>query len=160
MVLLAFSTWYNSSQLKDISSGRIVWKKIFKCKRMINFMWTRILMSWVYCTHQKNKILKESLRVTLGLLDCHSQRQLVLKIPFVSQFSIQLGLPCSSNGKESACNVGDQGSIPGSGRSSGEWNGNPLQYSCLKNSIDREAWRATVRGVTKRLRHDWMTNTH
>ena len=56
------------------------------------------------------------------------------------------GLPCSSNGKESA---GDQGSIPGLGRSSGEGNGNPLQYSCLENSMDREAWRATVRGVAK-----------
>ena len=49
-------------------------------------------------------------------------------------------LPYSSDGKESA---GDQGSIPGSGRSSGEGNGNPLQYSCLENSIDREAWWAT-----------------
>ena len=46
------------------------------------------------------------------------------------------GLPCSSNGKESACNVGDSGLIPGSGRSSGEGNGNPLQYSCLKSPMD------------------------
>ena len=67
-----------------------------------------------------------------------------------------LGLPCSSNGKESACAAGDQGSIPGSGRSSREGNGNPLQYSCLKNSMDRGAWQATVCGVTKsqtRLSH-------
>ena len=49
-------------------------------------------------------------------------------------------LPCCSSGKESACDTGDQGSIPGLGRSSGEGNGNPLQYSCLENSIDREAW--------------------
>ena len=55
----------------------------------------------------------------------------------------------SSNGKESACNAGDQGSIPGWGRSSGEGNGSPLQYSCLENSMDREAWQATVGGVTK-----------
>ena len=59
------------------------------------------------------------------------------------------GLPCSSSGKESACDAGDQGSIPGSGRSSGEGNGNPLQYSCLENSMDREAWWATVCGVAK-----------
>ena len=55
-------------------------------------------------------------------------------------------------GKESACNPGDTadaGSIPGSGRSPGEGNGNSLRYSCLKNPMDREAWRATVRGVTK-----------
>ena len=59
------------------------------------------------------------------------------------------GLPCSSNSKESVCDAGDQGSIPGSGSSSGEGNGNPLQYSCLKNSMDREAWQATVHGVAK-----------
>ncbi|CAI9156274.1 unnamed protein product [Rangifer tarandus platyrhynchus] len=56
---------------------------------------------------------------------------------------------CSSDGKESACNAGDLGSIPGSGRSSGEGNGNPLQCSSLENSTDRGAWRATVCGVTK-----------
>ena len=57
--------------------------------------------------------------------------------------------PCSSNGKESACNAGDPGLIPESGRSSGKGNGNPLQYFCLENPIDREAWRATVRGFAK-----------
>ena len=51
--------------------------------------------------------------------------------------------------KESACNEGDLGSIPGSGRSPGEGNGNPLQYSCLENPMDREAWWATIHGVTK-----------
>ena len=60
-----------------------------------------------------------------------------------------LGLTCSSNGKESACEAGDQDSIPGLGCSSGEGNGNPLQYSCLENSMDRGAWRATVHRVTK-----------
>ena len=50
---------------------------------------------------------------------------------------------------ESACNAGDLCSIPGSGRSPGEGNGNPLQYSCLENSIDRGTWQATVHGVTK-----------
>ena len=45
--------------------------------------------------------------------------------------------------------TGDLGSIPGSGRSPGEGNGNPLQYSCLENPMDREAWQATVHGVTK-----------
>ena len=55
-------------------------------------------------------------------------------------------------GKESTCNAedtGDSGSVPGSGRSPGEENGNPLQYSCLENSMDRGAWWATVHGVAK-----------
>ena len=51
--------------------------------------------------------------------------------------------------KESACNAGYLGSIPGLGRFPGEGNGNPLQYSCLENSMDRGAWRPTVHGVTK-----------
>ena len=54
-----------------------------------------------------------------------------------------------SDGKESACSVGDPGSIPGSGRSPGEGDGNPLQYSCLENPMDGGAWPAIVRGVTK-----------
>ena len=54
------------------------------------------------------------------------------------------------SGKESACNAEDVGLIPGSGRSPGEGNGHPLQYSCLGNLMDRGAWRATAHGVTKR----------
>ena len=57
--------------------------------------------------------------------------------------------PDGSDGKESACNAGGLGLIPGSGRSPGEENGNPLQYSCLENPMDREAWRATVHGIAK-----------
>ena len=57
--------------------------------------------------------------------------------------------PGGSDGKASAYNVGDLGSIPGSGRSPGEGNGNPLQYSCLENPIDRGAWWAAVHGVAK-----------
>ena len=63
--------------------------------------------------------------------------------------TVRKGLPCGSNGKQSACNVGDLGSFPGLGRSSGEGNGNPLQYSCLENPIDIGAWWATVDGVAK-----------
>ena len=59
------------------------------------------------------------------------------------------GFPGGSDSKESAYNVGDLGSIPGLGRTPGEGNGNPLQYSCLENSMYREAWQATVHGVTK-----------
>ena len=59
------------------------------------------------------------------------------------------GFPCSSVGKESACSAGDLGSIPRSGRSLGEGNGDSLQYSCLENPMDGGAWRAIVHGVTK-----------
>ena len=59
------------------------------------------------------------------------------------------GFPGGSKDKASACSAGDPGSIPGLGRSPGEGNGNPLQYSCLENHMDRGAWRATVHGVEK-----------
>ena len=55
-----------------------------------------------------------------------------------------MGFPGGSNSKETACNAGDPGSIPGSGRSLGEGNGSPLQYSCMENSMDRGAWQAIV----------------
>ena len=61
----------------------------------------------------------------------------------------------------SAYNVGDPGSIPESGRSPGEGNGNPLQYSCLENPTDGGAWWAVVHGVAKSwVRHDGATNTY
>ena len=60
-----------------------------------------------------------------------------------------LGFPGSSDGKESACNVVDPSSVPGSGRAPGEGNGYPLQDSCLENSMDRGAGQATVCGVSK-----------
>ena len=64
--------------------------------------------------------------------------------------------PGSSVGKESACNARDLVSIPGLGRSPGEGNGNPLQYSCLENPMDRGAWQATVHGVA-RVGHNLVT---
>ena len=60
-----------------------------------------------------------------------------------------MDLPGGSDGKESACNAGNSSLIPELGRSPGEGNDNPLQYSCLENSMDRGAWQAIVRGVTK-----------
>ena len=60
-----------------------------------------------------------------------------------------MDFPGDSDGKASAYNAGDLGSIPGSGRSLGEGNGNPLQYSCLESPMDGGAWWATVHGVAK-----------
>ena len=74
------------------------------------------------------------------------------KLSIYLQISVSMyiqDLPCGSDGKASAYNAGDPGSIPGLGRSSGEGNGNPLQYSCLENSMDGGAWQATVHGVVK-----------
>ena len=68
---------------------------------------------------------------------------MIINVSFICQF------PGGSEVKVSASSVGDLGSIPGSGRSPGEGNGNPLQYSCLENPMDRESWQATVQGVAK-----------
>ena len=67
----------------------------------------------------------------------------------MSSLNLDEGFPSSSVGKESACNAGDVGLIPGSGRSPGEGNVIPLQYFCLENSMDRGAWWATVHGIAK-----------
>ena len=63
--------------------------------------------------------------------------------------TLLLGFPGGSDSKESACNVGDLGSVSGLGRSPEGGRGKPLQYSCLENPMDRGAWRAIVHGVTK-----------
>ena len=68
------------------------------------------------------------------------------------------GFPGGSDSKESACSSGDLGLIPELGRSPEEGTGNPLQYSCLENSMDRGAWWATVHGVAKS--HTQPSNTH
>ena len=65
------------------------------------------------------------------------------------------GLPRWLSGKKSAFHAGDSSSLPGSGRSPGVGNGNALQYSCLENSMERGAWRATIRRVTES--HTWLS---
>ena len=75
---------------------------------------------------------------------------------FHMMYSSYGGFPHSSVSKSSACNAGDPGSISGSGRSPGEGNGNPLQYSCLENPMDRGAWWATVYGI-ERVGHNLGT---
>ena len=72
--------------------------------------------------------------------------------------NILRGFPGTWDSKESACNAGDVGSIPGWGRSPGEGKGNQLQYSCLENSTDKDVWWATVHGVTKESDNDWAIN--
>ena len=92
-------------------------------------------MNDFYChsttlTRLQNNLLHSPERKKIKVIDC-------------------MGFPGGSDGKEPACNAGDPGSIPGSGRSPGEGNGFPCQYSCLENSMDRGAWQATVYGITE-----------
>ena len=91
----------------------------------------------------------------------HTHRERITEVHKHQEMGVTGGLlgaayrsfPGASGGRESTCNAGDAGSIPGLGKFSGEGNGSPLQYSCLENSTDRGAWWATVHGVIK-SRHD------
>ena len=82
------------------------------------------------------------------IVSCLTFRSLI-HFKFVFVYGVFLYFPGGSNGKASVYIAGDPGSIPGLGRSLGEGNGNPLQYYCLENSMDRGAWQATVHGVSK-----------
>ena len=91
-----------------------------------------------------------------------SQTGLLLKIPKSSLRGVSgplLGFPDGSDGKASTCNAGDQGLIPGSGRSPREGNGNPLQYSCLENPWAEEPGGLQSMMGLQRVRHDKGTNT-
>ena len=78
---------------------------------------------------------------------------MTIQIQVLPATDVLNGFPHSSVGKESACNAGNLRSVPGSGRSPGEGNGNPPQYSYLENPMDRGPWQATVYGVA-RVRHN------
>ena len=86
-----------------------------------------------------------------------------LHASFVNGFdcnSTVLGFPGGSDGKESACNTGDSGSTPWSGRSPGEGNGYPIQCSCQENPMDRGAWWATFASLgSQNVKHNWTTIT-
>ena len=96
--------------------------------------------------------------IHLSLLHKNVQFWAISLLSFAFSVLFQ-GFPCSSVNKESACNARDPGLMPGSGRSPREGNGNPLQYPCLENPIDRGALQAMVDEVT-RVRHDLVTKSH
>ena len=121
-----------------------MWRKTFRVEGCFSFLPKSLLFSspWL------EKVVPKS----ISFLE-HSSAFVFQKVRFCSnediQKLIQFSFPCSSVSKESACSAEDLGSIPGSGRSPGEGNGNLLQYSCLGNPLERGAWRTTVHGVTK-----------
>ena len=86
-----------------------------------------------------------------------SVKHKIFKVRFIKICFMFYRLPWWLSGKESAHSMGDLGSIPGLGRSPGKGNGNPLQYSCLGNSMDRGTWRVTAHEL-QRVQHDWATN--
>ena len=90
----------------------------------------------------------------LNLMECNYNWQALLLLTKLTK-----DFPGGSDGKESTCNARDPSLIPETRRSPGEGNCYPLEYSCLKNSMDRGAWHATVQGVTERVGSNWMTNT-
>ena len=93
------------------------------------------------------------LHVSHWFLDCEGDGQSFSTPP--EGLNAPGGSVLKKNLLASARDIGDMGSLPGSARSPGEGNGNPLQYSCLENPMDGGAWQATVHGVSKR--HDWVT---
>ena len=124
--------------------------------RKLHFHWVlncRTSPRWI--RNQRNKVSEERERsYRLKVLDWAYQftKQIVcasIRKGFVLRLTEIRDFPAGSVVKESACRAGDTGSIPGSGRSPGEGNGNLLQYSCLGNPMDKEAWWATVQRVTK-----------
>ena len=100
--------------------------------------------------HQGTISITTQSNITLNYMNMISHNWMLKLSNSLFSFNIYLlstsyiYFPAGSEGKESACNSGDPGSIPGLGRSSGEGNGNPFQYSCLENPMDGGAWRATV----------------
>ena len=105
---------------------------------------------WKVKTHQGTISITTQSNITLNYMNMISHNWMLKLSNSLFSFSIYLlstsyiYFPAGSEGKESACNAGDPGSISGLERSSGEGNGNPLQYSCLENLMDGGAWQATA----------------
>ena len=90
-------------------------------------------------------------RINTGVPKIFSSRHFLRSLGTFTKYSSFWGFCGGSDGKESACNAEDPDTTLGLGRSTGEGNGKPTQYSCLENSMDRGAWRATVHGIAKSL---------
>ena len=119
-----------------VNSPDHIWRKPF---------WVSVITHW-----EKVAITAapELLQLCCGILPC--------RVELLPGYLMNTSFPGGLVGKESACNTVDPGSIPGWGRSPGERNGYPLQYSCLGNPLDKGAWWATVHGP-QRVGHDLVT---
>ena len=126
--------FWNSLAFSVIQWMLAIWSLVLHL--FLNPAWTSGSSSFTYCWSLAWRIL------SITLLACEMSA-------IVQQFEHSLGFPGGSDSKESAWNAGGLGSVPGSVWSPGEGNGNPLQYSCLENSMDGEAWWAAVHGVAK-----------
>ena len=98
----------------------------------------------IYSTEISNSISNRVVASWALITSCCTD--IFLRLPSLGTIG---GFPCSSVSRESPCNARDVGSIPGSGRSPGEENGNPLQFSCLENPKDRGGWQVTIYGITR-----------
>ena len=108
---------------------------------------------WKHNKNGKKKFIEFQIQMLIKIQTFVISTSEVANSPLLDWYQ---GASLSSVGKESVCNTGDLGSVPGLGRSPGEGNGNPFQYSGLENPMDRGAWQGTVHGVT-RVRHDLVT---
>ena len=132
---------YKLSVYSFVSLGKFIPRYLILFVAMVNGIDSLISLSYFSWLVNRNAsdfyVLILSPATLLNLL-IGSSNFLILSSGF-SMYSI-MGFPGGSEGKASACSAGDLGSIPGSGRSPEEGNGNPLQYSCLENPMDGEAW--------------------
>ena len=142
-----YQLWTWSTQLSNGQKGwrPLTWRYLSRCHVI------KIIKKAHGCqTHQQlSTILNLHLDIQCGDRPQPGSESRSLVSVRSSLRKVSISLPCGSDGKESACNAEGPGLIPGSGRSPGERNGYPLQYSCLGNSMDREAWQITLSGVTQ-----------
>ena len=132
-------------------------KKIIKFLQTRNLQFSHRLINLIFKTNLEcisyeyqfhvTEMVSEIQEQKLSIFGLHNQQQAK---PLIEP----MDFPGGSSGRAFAYNARDQGSIPRSGRFPGEGNGNPLQYSCLENPMDREAWQATVRGGSQRAGHN------
>ena len=138
---------------RKTSAGKDLKKREPSCTVGRNVYWCSYCGKWCGAFSESYTYIIQSLILLQGFFFFFKKTKTLMKrymYPYVHC------IPGSSVSKESACSTRDLGLIPGSGRSPGEGNANPFQYSCLENPMHRGAWRATVHGIT-RVRQDLVT---